>query len=66
MPFGRHGHLHVQSSRTFTQIEKPLTQPCSGMYEFTGRKMHLSIHNMKLNMLNATIEVQSVIDAQKK
>lgn len=31
-----------------------------------GEKMHLSIHNMKLNMLNASIEVQSVIDAQKK
>lgn len=28
--------------------------------------MHLSIHNMKLNMLNASIEVQSVIDSQKK
>lgn len=27
--------------------------------------MHLSIHNMKLNMLNSTVEVQSVIDAQK-
>lgn len=34
--------------------------------EFTGRKMHLSIYNMKLNTLNATREVQSVIDAQKK